>query len=499
MGTPFETKHWSLWVQPDGPNTDVEYLGCHDADDLSEPGKGIAEIIRCFRADGAGWDVLGATTNPPDMVTTTISGLIEKTADWLERISEQDCEFPLHINGALCPPYDVFGNTQRSFHLEHAEIGTKTLTNLAKREEPGVSGQSFEISAWPPVLRARAMTLGRQQIAEYSALNDIHFGNAPKCFDDCGAALPICSYGIVVADAPAGSPAVVGDVYYTQDGGINWNLCAGDPFVAGEDIISGVIFQIGANTYRLLVARELDAPNPMEVAYSDDWGANWTPVVVGTAALGANYEGALFVLDAYHIWLCLDTGYIYFSDDFGATWTRQAGGAGAPTANDLNEIWFADDQDGMCVGDNGTVLVTNDGGATWTLATQPNGTVDVICCTENAGGGIWWAGDIQGNLWYSNDQGTTWTQRAFPGDGAGRVPDIEFANTLIGFLLHDDAKPEGSMFRTRNGGRDWELITDLANAGLNSVHACSTNVAYAVGEVYQPGLGGTAVILKGSD
>jgi len=501
MAEPFTRRKWSLWVQPDGPNTTMRYLGCHDVDDVEAPGQSINEIIRCLKSDGSGWEVRGATYNPPDPVTTTVTTLIEEDADWLERIIESgNCEFPFYLNGSLCPPFDVFGNTTRSFLLERAKIGTEGLQGMAAREEDTTSTQSFEITAWPPLLRARAMTLGRQQIAEYSAVNDIHFISSALCASDCNTALPSCSYGVAVADSPAGSPAEFGNVWYTQDGGTTWTVCAADPFAAGEDILSCAIFQIDATTYRLLVARETDGANPMEVAYSDDWGANWTLVAVGTVNnLGANREGALFVLDSYHIWLCLDSGYIYFSEDFGVSWTRQAGGAGAPTSNDLNEIWFSDAENGMAVGDSDTVLVSSDGGDTWTLATATGGGNNLLCCTENDEGGIWWAGDSGGELYYSNNHGTTWTRRDFPGDEVGDLTDVEFVNDLVGFLTHDNATPVGSVYRTRNGGADWELMTDVANSGLNSVHGCHTNQVFAAGEVYQPGLGGTAVILQGED
>jgi len=501
MAEPFTRRKWGLWIQPDGPNTVMRYLGCHDVDDLEAPGQGINEIIRCFKPDGSGWDVRGVTYNPPDPVTTTVTTLIEEDADWLEKVVESgNCEFPFYLNGSLCPPNDVFTNSTRSFLLERAKIGTEGLQGLAAREEDTTSTQSFEIMAWPPLYRARGMTLGRQQIAEYSSLNDVHFISSAKCASDCNTSLASCSYGVAVADAPAGSPAVEGDVWYTQDGGATWTLCAAVPFAAGEDVISGVIFQIGASTYRLLVAREADPAAAMEVAYSDDWGANWTLVTVGTTVnLGANREGALFVLNPYHIWLCLDDGYVYFSEDFGVTWTRQAGGVGAPTANDLNEIWFADAENGMAVGDSDTVLVSTDGGDTWTLATATGGAANLLCCSENAGGGIWWAGDSDGELYYSFNHGTTWTRRDFPDDQVGDITDVEFVNTLVGFLTHDNATPVGSVYRTRNGGTDWELMTDVTNLGLNSLHACHVNLVYAVGNPQPGGGAGTAVVLKGED
>lgn len=500
MATPFTRQKWSLWLQPGGPNTELKYLGCHTLDDLESPGQGIAEIIRCFKADGSGWETLGTVLEPPDMISTTATGLVYAAASELEKAKELGCEVPFHINGSLCPPYDVFGNYTRSFHMPYTRVGTQTLSNLAHMDEDGKSMEAYELTAWPPLVSARAMTLGRQTMAEYAPLNDVHFGNVAKCADDCGSALSICSYGVAVSDTPSGSPAEFGNVWYTQDGGVTWTQTAADPFAAGEHIISGVIFQIDATTWRLLVARDADAASPMEVAYSDDWGANWTTVNVGTVNnVGAMLEGALFVLNPYHIWLALSDGYIFFSDDFGGTWTLQTGGAGAPTSNDLNEVWFADDENGMAVGNSDTVLVTSDGGDTWTLATATGGGNNLRCCGENAGGGLWWVGESGGDAYYSANHGTTWARRDFPGDSVGQVNDVEFVNTLVGFLLHDNATPVGSVYRTRDGGYTWELMTDVTNLGLNSLHACNVNVVYAVGNPQPGGGAGTAVVLKGTD
>ena len=498
MAEYFQTKQWSLWIQPDGPNTTTYLLKCADLDDLTEPGQGIAEIVRCFRPDGSGWDTLLATYEPPDFISTTVTELMQASASWVEKTKEMGCEVPFYVNGAYCPPYDVFGNSHRSFGLPRTVVGSATFSNLTKREESGESTQAYELSAWPPLISYRAMTLARQVIAEHDDLNDVHFFNTQKCTDYCGSRLDICTYGVTCGNAPgAGSAAVPGAVYYTQDGGATWTICTQQPLTGTESAMSCVGYQIGANTYRLLVARDAAGAN-MEVFYSDDWGANWTPVIVATVAQGATREGALFCLDPYHIWLCLSGGYIYFSSDYGATWTEQS--AGGVTASDLNEIWFSDETTGMCVGNAGAVLYTNDGGATWTAGTDPSGGDHLLCVTENAGGRIWWVGDSNADLWYSTDQGTTWGQRTFPGSGdTGEVTDVEFGTRITGFLLHDDTTPVGSVYRTRDGGFTWEIIPDVINAGLNSVHYCNANRCFAVGDCYLPAVPGTAVILKGSD
>ena len=491
MAEPFTSKNWRVWVQPDGPNTDMEMVGCIDSADISESGGGIKDVIRCFRADGSGWDVLATTRNPPDQVTTTLTGLVETTANWLELLKESACPFPLYFNGRTCPPHDVFVGAPRTYAYQEAEIAGTTLAGLAMREEDVETTLAAEITAWPPGIVYRAIVGARQTIAEYSALNDIHFCNAQQCAGPCGATMGPCTIGVAVSSAPAGSPAVMGDVWYTIDGGVTWTATVADPFAAAEDIWSGICFPISDTVARLLVAREADPATAAEVAYSDDWGANWTLVVLGTPVnVGALDGDALFALDMYNIWYAMSDGHIAFSNNGGETWTMQQVGAGKLTANDLYAIWFADNQHGMAVGQADTVLVTSDGGTTWATGTATGAGAILYAVTENDGGGIWWVGTTTGRLYYSTDQGTTWTQRTF--GGTATVNSIRFANTLAGFLA-DGLR----LFRTKNGGRDWELISVPTNLGLAAVHACTENMVYAVGSP-QPAVGGTAVIVKAS-
>lgn len=496
MAEPFTSKNWRIWVQPDGPNTDMSLIGCADTDDLEEPGLGINEIIRCFRADGSGWDVLGVTRNPPDPVETTITDLVETTASWLELLKEAGCPFPLYFNGRTCPPHDIFPGAARTIAFQSAEIGALTLTGLAMREEDTPTTRAAEITAWPPGINYRSVVAARQTIAEYSALNDIHFCNSIRCAGDCGDAMSPCTVGVAVSDAPTGSPAVVGDVWYTTDGGATWTATAADPFIAAEDVEAGICFPISDTVTRLLVAREPVVGSPAQVSYSDDWGANWTDVDLGTPdGIGTVHGGALFVLDMYHVWWVGEEGHVAFSSSGGVAWTMQQVGAGKLTAEDLTGIWFADNEHGMAVGLNDTVLVTADGGVTWALGTATGSGDDLLTVTENEGGGIWWAGDDDAGLWYSTDQGTTWTARVVAVSAASDIHSIRFVNTLSGWMIESTTGTSGWLWRTRNGGRDWERLNTVTNRGLKAMHACTPNMAYAVG-LPSPAVGGTAVILK---
>jgi photosystem II stability/assembly factor-like uncharacterized protein len=103
----------------------------------------------------------------------------------------------------------------------------------------------------------------------------------------------------------------------------------------------------------------------------------------------------------------------------------------------------------------------------------------------------WFLGYGDGELWYTEDAGTTWAQRRFSGDGAGVVWDIKFTNEMVGMMLHDNASPVGAIYRTIDGGYSWDAVSTPANAGLNAIHVFDPNLAVAVGNVS----GATAVVV----
>lgn len=472
----YTSKKWSVWAQPDGPNTKAEYLGCHTVDDITES-LGGTELLRCFRADGTGWDIIGSTQDPPDPITVSITVPIFENADWLEKVS---CPFTIFINGVKCGRKDLFTNWERSFALNLATTVEKGLTGLAHREEDNISEQSFNYEARPPVHRLYDMVVAQQDTSETEDLLDINFCNVAKCADACGEAAPICESGFITTSAAAGSPTNVADIIYTGDEGNTWTPTAADPFAGGEDIVSGTCFYVDTDTIRWLVVREADAGAALEVAYSDDGGVTWTLVVVGAVVgQGANYGGALFSIDKFHIWLAVDGGYIYFSEDGGETWEAQQ--EGNITVQDLNAVWGANEDDVMVVGDADVILLTGDGGSTWVQVTATGGGNDLLCVGFNPYG-LWWIGDDGAELYFSYDDGTTWTQRTgWTGSGTGDIRDIQFANELCGFMIRNTAAPVGSIYRTIDGGFTWQQLDTPTNTGLNSLWVCGCNLAYAVG------------------
>lgn len=471
------TRQGSLWVQPGGPNTQVYFLGCHDLGDISEPAGGI-ELLRCMDKKG-GWRTVGSIQSPPDAVSTSIENMTFVARDWLEKLN---CEFTLYAFHRLGGEPDIFTNYARARILNRCRVTTLTDKQIVHHEEEQSSSQSRDIEAWPPVFRTGELTTRRQTTSETLALNDV-MAYSPL---DCEA-------GVVPGDkvlAGADGSGYTGNVQATTDAGATWAALAADPFATGKVVQSIVAFPISDTVTRFLAAQMFVNGTQGLVAYSDDNGASWSTANVGgaTAGHGAVDSGALFALDQSHIWLASSKGYIYFSSDGGITWTAQT--SGSLSAVDLHAVSFIDENSGMAVGASDIVLFSSDGGTTWELATV-TGSSDILNCVAPSGN-FWWVGTAGGDLYYTRDSGTTWTQRRFSGDGAGEVTDIAFANDLIGYALHNTAGPVGSIFVTINGGYSWKAITTPTNTGLNALSIADMNTVYAVGEVE----GGTAVIVK---
>jgi len=471
------TRQGSLWVQPGGPNTPVYFLGCHDLGDISEP-SGSLDLLRCMDKKG-GWRTVGTIQAPPDAISTSIENMTFLARDWLEKLN---CEFTLFAFHRSGGEPDIFANYARARILNRCRVTSLTDKQIVHHEEEQSSSQSRDIEAWPPVFRTGELTTRRQSTSETLALNDV-IAYSPL---DCEA-------GVVPGDkvlAGADASGYTGNVLGTTNAGAAWAALAADPFATGKNIQSLVAFPISDTVTRFLAAQMAVNGAQGKVAYSDDGGASWTTVNIGgaTAGHGAVDSGALCALDQSHIWLASAKGYVYFSSDGGATWTAQT--SGDLTALDLRAVSFIDENSGMTVGATDTVLFSSDGGTTWETATATGGGDDLNCIAPS--GNFWWVGTSGGDLYYTRDDGTTWTQRRFSGDGAGNVSDIAFANDLVGYAIHNNASPVGSILVTINGGYSWKALTTPTNIGLNAITIADMNTVYAVGEVE----GGTAVIVK---
>ena len=479
----------SLWIQLGGPNTEPAFLGCHELDDISEPLSSFAPI-RCRKADGTGWRTVGQSESPPDNVTTTVTTLLYSQRDLIEKL--RTCPANLYILERECGPVNVFSGFTRGQILHNVRAESRTFSNMLQREGDDPSTVAVAMVA-DDLIDLDGLVVERITTAETEALNGVWANTDLRCADACGTALDLGELVYAAADSAVG-PATA-NTQYSADMGLTYAPLTTDPFGAGLLSMAITRFPMGGSDYRLLAAEFGIVATQGNVAYSDDNGVGaWTTVAVGGAAAGhgAQTGHGLFALDMNNIWLATLGGYIYKSTDGGETWTA-VDAAGISAAN-YYCIHFADEKYGVAGGVADKIAVSSDGGVNWVAATATGGGGEILCCFRKDKDHIW-VGDDDGKLWYSNDGGTTWTQRTgWVGSGIGDVKDVTFVNELVGFMLHNDAVPLGTVLQTIDGGASWTALDTPANIGLNKIAAVSTSLAHVVGEV--GAAPATAVILR---
>lgn len=473
----------ALWLQPDGPNTVPVYLGCHQMDSVSEP-LGENSIIRCPDPSRPNaYRTLGKIKAPPDLVSFAIQFRIQSALDYLETMACPGTVFALLRK---CGRADLFTNYERAFAFLNADITARGNENLAALEanDATVMG-SADFQADPPLLRYKGVgtiLTDRQAVTEIRSALDMWFYDSAQCPGCCPQVGPGCERGFISTAAPAGSALGIAHVLYTVDG-TTWTVTTSDPFGAGEDAGAVVAFYITATTVRIVVARTTtDAGNPAEIAYSDDNGVTWTNVNVGTT-IGEYISSAhgLFALDSKHLWAATGIGSVFFSNDGGLTWALQfaSGWAGGAAA-----LHFYDASCGVVVGDDSGAVAayTTNGGQSWADTADVPATDEleavwlVDCCH-------WWTLSSSGELAYTADSGATWATRALPNQASIIASGtLMFVNPLTGWVTVGNNGSASYVFRTINGGYDWEPLTVPANSGLPALWACGLNEFYIAGD-----------------
>lgn len=490
---PMKASDGSLFIQ-EQPGSAPVYLGCADVAALPDP-RGAVTLLYCRNKDGK-LEAVGETQAPPDVPTTTVTAWVYPETDVLDRISDRDCQANIFLMLRNCGRAGVFNNWARTSVLTRARLTNYTIENAVMREATDPTTRALEFSGRDVLQLRNIVSFGRQTVAETTALNAIAMDNQVVCAGSCGAQQDACDIGFAVGDAPAGSPTARADVWQTINAGSTWSNTTGGgahPFVAGQDAKAAALFTMTATTKRWLVARESVGGEALKVAYSDDSGATWNLVTVGsTLAEGVVGAKGLFALDRDNIWLVTTAGNVYYSSDAGASWTSQSATA-ASGGLQLNAVQFVDEENGYAVGNTATIIKTNDGGSSWSAVDEPSGVTANITALAVFTKFRIEIGTAADGLYQTQNAGETWSTKTFDGQSTtGTVKALVPVNDLVVWMVHAPASGQHYVHRSIDGGHSFERLTTPTNSGLNDLAACSANSAYVVG----PSNSGTAFIGK---
>jgi photosystem II stability/assembly factor-like uncharacterized protein len=279
-----------------------------------------------------------------------------------------------------------------------------------------------------------------------------------------------------------------------SEGAITWAVA---PILG----INGNVENIECAGSRLVISSNADSV----VGYNDHDGDQDEWNIVALAHAPSAYHTGLYKRTARELWLAAEDGYIYKSTGGGGTWTAML--EGGLTAENLNAIYAYDADLVYAVGDHGVILRSTDGGETWQDVTEVATTAAnllVVIVPPDRPREVY-VGTNDGRIYRSTDEGDTFANIAFDGDGVGTVDDLDFCGPCAGdvmFILHNDAGPRARILRDLSGGAggaDVEIVMDYLDViatgiDLNALACCSENELVAAGELY----GGYPVVIKAS-
>ncbi|MEP6647619.1 MAG: YCF48-related protein [Saprospiraceae bacterium] len=232
-------------------------------------------------------------------------------------------------------------------------------------------------------------------------------------------------------DAENGTALDGRDVYQSTNGGQNWTLIAANGLInASNDLSYGT-------TANVLVAATLNAkPN-----ISKNGGLTWNAI---TTSLVNQRSYSVSLVSDTDFWIGNDLSGVMHSTDGGATWAETSG----PTRNLIQDVHFVNRNSGFAIGQKGLLLRTLDGGANWSDISF--GIRSYLCIYGLTMNDLW-IGTNQ-RILHSVNSGDTWTESVvFP---AGNINDILA-------ISHDRilaASTTGTIYLSKNAGMTWDSV-----------------------------------------
>jgi photosystem II stability/assembly factor-like uncharacterized protein len=411
--------------------------------------------------------IRGAT----ERVTTSIEGryALDLISELL-RLGAIGCSLDVQLHMGQCTDPSAFNTFKKAVIFENADItgwSTEDLGALAS-DENAVINETAEISA---EIVYEAVPVVIQTVAGSTVTNevlDITFCDNVSC-GECDETSDGCQTVFAITKAAGGSPTTPADVVYSIDSGSTFYAHdidsmgnSDDP--TGVDCLGDNLVVISNDTNSLHYAPLSEFDTVTDPTFTE----------VTTGFVTGGEPNDIYTVGRYSF-VVGDGGYVYGTSDASSGVTVLD--SGEATVDDLYRVHAISDEFAVAVGENGSVIWTENGTIWGAVPTRPVGygvSINALFVKSEL---EWWVGADNGRLYYTNDKGTTWTEKTFSGSGAGEVYDIVFATDSIAYLSHATATPAGRILRSYDGGYSWNILpegsqTIPSNDYLNRIAVC---------------------------
>ena len=427
---------------------------------------------------------IGTIRGGEERATTSLTGrYAADLASTLLRLAKIKCASDIQIHFGACQNPNEFNQFSKAIILEDASLTSVSTDELGTLESGGQAAvnETAEISAknWYEVLplkfSERAGSLVANEVVDVIISDSVGCGECTNESDGCQRVFAIT----LTAHGSPGTPA---DLLYSPDAGVTWYATNIDPLTTGSDPTG--VAKIG--DYVTVVSNALESLYYVDVddlAVLVSGSGDPTFVAVATGFVASSGPNDIWSVGSY-AFIVGDLGYVYGTAD--PTAGVSVLDAGVATSENLNAVHALSSTWAVAGGANGAFIYTLDG-ASWTsVATAPAS--DGINAVWMRGEREFWAGTDAGQLFYTIDQGASWTEKTFSGSGTGVVHDFAFATDSVVYLSHATTGPAGRLLRSYNAGSSFRVLPEgvgslAANDRLTALTVCKNdpNLLVAVG------------------
>jgi hypothetical protein len=446
-------------------------------------GFGDIERIELPSEDQYGnFEEVGQIRGAIERATTSLEGryALDLKSDLL-KLGQQRCAFDIQLHMGACQDPRTFSAFDKIVVLENASItsySTEDLGALASSDNALVN-ETAEISA-EKLYEILKISFGQKAASIVTnEVVDVVFCDAISC-GDCTGYTDGCYKIFAVTTSAGGSPSTPADVVFSIDKGVNWY--AHDVDTLGAANAPSAIACVG--NYVVVAS---NAANSLYYALKTQFDGMTDPAFTAVATgLVANKEPNDIWSIGNYAFVVGDGGYVYEIED--VTAGVAVLDAGSAVTSNLNAVHAISQTMAVAVGDGGTVIYTTNGSTWATTTTNPVGAgvnlTSVWVMNENE----WFVGSDAGRLYYTLNQGATWTEKSFSGSGAGVVYDISFVNDTVGYISHSTAAPRARVLRTYDGGNSWVIMPEDGSMPLADRFTAIATCPYDVNLVVAGGL-----------
>lgn len=472
------------------PAQSVLYQGCLQIGEAQQD-LGKVDPIYCPSSYSYNqWDIVDYKRSPQAMGTADVTQRASRDLrDVWWGLSEQKCNFNLYEKIACAglpndiSAYDAIELYENCFFV--------SLTTPQSNPLSGSDNDAANLSgSLTFATRTRVLNLVMSERVDATVVGEVLDGFYYDSIS-CGICAPVsdgCQKCYMLTVNSGGSPGLSSQIVYT---GNNWQTAATMDIPVLAALSAN---RMGAMGQYCVVVSQANNGHAY-AAFSDiDVGTiNWALVTSGYVSTKG--PRAIWVKSPSQAYIAGAGGYIYSLTDPTVPVTVLTDGS--VSTQQLNDIHgFADTV--VAVGNSNALLYSLNAGSTFGTITGPAVGVN-LSAVWVVNDNVWFVATGTGLLYYTQNQGRTWTQIVLPSLGAApSINDIWFATGAVGFIACEGAGA-AKVLTTIDCGHSWQLAsnTNRRMKGIptalrfNVVTACDANTV-AVGG--RKAVGGDGII-----